>query len=86
MALVVEARHRVIGLRHKLGAGDAPAGERLEHRKTAAAQQAMQQRRDEHRLAGARQAGHAQPYGWMKQMLAEFRERARRQPCLFNDV
>ena len=41
MALVVETRHRVVGLRRKPGAGDAPAGERLEHREAAAAQEAM---------------------------------------------
>ena len=86
MALVVEPRHRVVGLRRKLGAGDPPAGERLEHRKPAAAQQAVQQRGDEHGFAGARQTGDAKPDGGMQQMFAEFRERARREPGLFNDI
>ena len=86
MALVVEPRHRVVGLRRKPRAGDAPARQRLEHRKAPAAQQAMQQRGDEHGLAGARQPGDAEPHRRMKQMLAEFREGAGRKPRLFDDV
>ena len=39
MVLVVEARHRVVGLRLEPRAGDAAAGERLEHRQAAAVQQ-----------------------------------------------
>jgi hypothetical protein len=46
----------------------------------------MQQRRDEDSLAGARQAGDAETDGGMKQMFAEFRERASGEPRLFDDV
>ena len=79
VALVVEPRHRVVGLRRELRAGDASARQRLEHRKAAAAQEAMQQRGDEYGLAGARQPGDAEPHRRMKQMFAEFRERRGRQ-------
>ena len=86
MALVVEPRHRVVGLRAKPRAGDAPARQRLEHRKAAAPQQAMQQRGDEHGLAGARQPGDAEPHRRMNEMLAEFGEGAGGKPRLFDDV
>ena len=63
VAFVVETRHRVVRLRLEPRAADAAACERLEDRKTAAAQQSMHQRGNEDRLAGARQAGDAEPYG-----------------------
>ena len=53
VVLIVEARHRVVGLRLQPGAGDPPGGERLENREAAAAGEAVNQRRDEDRLAGA---------------------------------
>ena len=80
MALVIEARHRVVGLRRKPRAGDAAAGERLEHRKAPAAQQPVQQRGDEHGFAGARQPGDAEPQRRMEQMPAELGEGAGREP------
>ena len=52
MAFVVEARHRVVGLRLEVGAGNPPGRERLEHRKAAAAGEAVDQRGNEHGLAG----------------------------------
>ena len=52
VVLIVEARYRVVRLRLEPGAGDPPAGERLEHRKAAAAGQAVDQRGDEDGLAG----------------------------------
>ena len=52
MVLVVEARHRVVGLRRQPRPRDPPAGERLENRKTAAAGEAMDQRGNEYGLAG----------------------------------
>ena len=52
MVLIVEARHRIVGLRLEPGAGDPPGGERLEDRKTSAAGEAVDQRGDEHGLAG----------------------------------
>ncbi len=61
MVLIVEARHRVVGLRLKPGAGDPPGGESFENGKTAAAGEAVNQRGDEDGLAGARQPGDAEP-------------------------
>src|SRR6202163_2126210 len=53
MVFIVETRHRIVGLRRKPGASDPPRGERLEDREAAAAGEAVNQRRDKHRLAGA---------------------------------
>ena len=50
--LVVEARHRVVGLRLEPRAGDAAGGQRLEHRQAAAVEEVVDERREEHRLAG----------------------------------
>ncbi len=52
MVLIVEARHRIIRLRLEMGPRDPPGRERLEHRKAAAAGEAVDQRGDEHGLAG----------------------------------
>ncbi len=35
MALIIEARHGVVGLRREAGAGDPSRGERLEYRESA---------------------------------------------------
>ena len=86
VALVVEARHRVVGLRRQARAGDAAGRQRLEHREAAALDQAMHQRGDEHGLAGTRQAGDAEPDGRIEQMLAELDQRAGREPALGQDV
>ena len=61
MVLVLEARHGVVGLLFERGAGDAPRFLRLEQRQPAAMDQIVDEGRDEHRLAGPRQAGHAEP-------------------------
>ena len=61
MALVVEARHGVVGLRLELGAGDAAGGIGLEERQPAAMDQIVDQRGDEDGLAGAGEAGDAEP-------------------------
>src|SRR5258708_39983954 len=52
MILIVETRHRVVGLRLKPGPGDPAGGERFENRKAAAAGEAVYERRDEDALAG----------------------------------
>ena len=67
MILVLEARHRVVGLFLQEGAGDAPGFLRLEQRQPAAMDEIVDQRRDEHGLAGARQAGDAEPQRWREQ-------------------
>ena len=70
MLFVIEARHRIVGLRREVARGDAPPGQRLEQRQAPAADQAMHKRGDEHRLAGARQAGHAEPQRRVDEMAA----------------
>ena len=45
MPLIVEARHRVVGLRREPGAGDPAVGKRLEHRKPPATNQPVHQAR-----------------------------------------
>ena len=86
MVLVVEARHRVVRLRLQLGAGDPPRGVGLEHRKAAAAGQAMDQRGDEHGLAGARQAGDAEPHGGIEEAVAVIQQGPRRQTRFLDDI
>ena len=61
MLLVLEARHGVVRLLLQKGAQDASARLRLEHRQAPAMQEIVDERGDEHRLAGPRQAGDAQP-------------------------
>jgi hypothetical protein len=46
----------------------------------------MNQRGDEHGLAGSREAGDAEPHRRMNQMPAEFGKRAGRKPGLFDDI
>ena len=59
--LVVEARHRVVGLRLEVGALDAPLGLGHEERQAAAGDEIADERGDEDGLAGARQPGDAEP-------------------------
>ncbi len=60
MSLVIEAGHRVVGLRLEPRAGDAAAGIGLEQRQPAAMDEIVDERRDENGLAGAGEAGHAE--------------------------
>ena len=86
MVLVIEARHRVVGLRLEPGAGDPPGRKRLEHRKAAAAREAVDQRGDEHGLAGARQAGDAEPHRRVEEAVAIIQQRPRRQARFLDDI
>ena len=86
MVLIVEARHRVVGLRLEPGARDPAGGEGLENRKAAAAGQAVDQRGDEDGLAGARQAGDAEPHRRIEEMLAIVQQRPRRQARFLDDI
>ena len=86
MVLIVEARHRVVRLRRELRPRDPARGKRLEHRKAAAAGQPVDQRRDEHGLAGARQAGDAEPHRRVEEVLAIVEQRPRRQARFLDDV
>ena len=61
VVLVLEARHRIVRLLLEQGARDAAGFLRLEQRQPAAMDQIVDEGRDEHRLAGARQAGDAEP-------------------------
>ena len=60
MVLVGETRHRVVGLRLEPRPRDPPLCRCGEHRQPRAGDQVADERREEHRLAGARQAGDAQ--------------------------
>ncbi len=68
VALVIEARHGVVGLRLQIDLENAFLRERLEERKRVARKQIMNKRRDEHRLAGSRQAGHAEANGRLPEL------------------
>ena len=61
VVLVLEARHRVVRLLFQHGARDAAGFLRLEQRQPAAMDEIVHEGRDEHRLAGPRQAGDAEP-------------------------
>ena len=85
MGLVIETRHRIVGLRLQLRTGDASARERFEHRQASAIEQRMDQRGDEHGLARAGEAGDAEPHGGMDHMAGKIGERASGQPRLLGD-
>ncbi len=68
MILVLEPRHRVVGLRFKRGTGQTAGMGRLKHRQTAAMQQVVNQRSDEHGLASPRKAGDAEPQRGLDQI------------------
>src|SRR5947209_3406199 len=61
VVLVVETRYRVVGLRLKPRPRDPSGRKRLENGKSAATNEAMDQGGDKDGLAGARQAGDAEP-------------------------
>ncbi|OIQ64019.1 hypothetical protein GALL_544340 [mine drainage metagenome] len=86
MVLVVEARHRIVRLRLKPGAGDPPCRQRLEHRKAPAAGEAVNQRGDEDGLAGARQSGDAEPDRRIEKMVAEVLQGPRRQSRFLDNI
>ena len=62
MILILEARHRVVGLLLKEGAGDPSGLLCLEHGQAAAMDQIVHQGGDEHGLAGTRQAGNTKAH------------------------
>ena len=86
MIFIGKARHRVVGLRLQPGAGDPPGGERLEDRKAAAAGEAVNQRRDEDGLAGARQPGDAEPDRRIEELVAIVLQGPRRQARFLDDI
>ena len=61
VVLVLEARHGIVRLLLEEGARDAPGFLRLEQRQAPAMDQIVDEGGDEHRLAGAGQAGDAEP-------------------------
>ncbi len=86
MVLIIEARHRIVRLRLQPGAGDSAGGIGLEDGKPAAAGQAVDQCRDEHGLAGARQACDAEPHGGIEKAVAVVQQRPRRQARFLDDI
>ena len=68
VALVIETRHRVVGLRLQIDLVNAFLRERLEERERVARQEIMDERRDEHRLARTRQTRHAKADGGRKEL------------------
>ena len=71
VVLVGEARHGVVGLRLEAGARNPPFGGGREHRKPHAGEQIADERRQEHRLAGAGEAGHAEAQAAARKIVAE---------------
>ena len=59
--LVFEAGHGVVGLRLQIGAGETALRRRSKNGKPRARDEIVHERGDEHGLAGAREAGHAEP-------------------------
>ena len=86
MVLVGEARHRVVRLRLQPGARDTAGGIWLEYRKPSAAGQAVDQCRDEHGLARARQACDAEPHCRIEEAVAVVQQRPRRQARFLDNV
>ena len=86
VVLIGKARHGVVRLRLQPGAGDPPRRVRLEHRKPPSTGQAVDQRRDEHGLAGARQARDAKSHRRVEEALAVVQQRPRRQPRFLDDI
>ena len=60
MVLIGESRHHVVGLRFETRPRNPPFRRRGEHRKPRAGDQVVDERREKHGLAGARQAGDAE--------------------------
>jgi hypothetical protein len=85
MALIVEARHCIVGLRRKMRIDDAPLVLRLEHRKAAAADEAVHQCGDEHGLARPRQPGDAEPDRRIEQAAAVFDQSAGGKPRFLDE-
>ena len=75
VVLVGEARDGVVGLRLQVGGLDAALGGGAELRHAAAVEQVGDQRGDEHGLAGAAEAGDAEPDRVLEQRAAELAER-----------
>ncbi len=79
MLLIVEARHAIIRLRIEMRAVEPVLRDQPEQRQLRltllrrgeGARQMMHQARDEHRLAGARQPGHAEPQARAGEVILE---------------
>ena len=85
--LIGEARHVVVGLRLQPGAQDAAFAQAT--RRTGSRppfEQGVDERGDEHGLAGARQAGDAEPHGGVHEAGGEIRKPARGDARAVNDV
>ena len=85
MALVVEPRHRIVGLWGKLRAGNAAGRQRLEDGKAPTASQRMNECGNEHGLARARQSGHAETDRRLEQRRRELGEGTPSEPDLLKE-
>ncbi|MHC2323173.1 hypothetical protein ACVI3S_001193 [Bradyrhizobium diazoefficiens] len=86
MGLIGKARHGIVRLRREVRPRDPARGIGFEYRKPAAARQPMDQRGDEHRLAGPRQAGDPEPHRRIEEVLAIVDQRPGRQARLFDHI
>ena len=68
MPLIVEARHLIVRLRLEIGAEHAAVGDGVEERHAGARHEVVHERGDEHGLAGAGEAGDAEPDGRLDQV------------------
>ena len=83
--LVLEARHRVVGLLFEEGARNASRLLRLEQRQAAAMDEIVDEGGDEDRLAGAGQPGHAEPERRREQRGGAARQRVEGDPRLVGE-
>jgi hypothetical protein len=83
MLLVGEARHRVVRLRLEPRPGDASLGGSSEHGQPRARDQVVDERGQEHSLAGARQAGDPEAQAAAGKVIAE---RAGDEPGLEHEI
>ena len=85
MALIVKTWHRIVRLRCKVCARDPTCCQRLEYRKTSAAQQAVNERGNKHSFASVRKPGNTKPNCRIEQMAAELDECSSGEPsCSMN--
>src|SRR3954451_6954 len=86
VVLIVEPRHGVIGLRLKPCSRDPPARQGLENRKTAAANEAVNQGGNKDVFPRPRQSGDAKPDRRVEKMVAVIEKCSCRQAGFFDDI
>ena len=71
MILIGKAGHAVVGLRPEFGAGEPSLGVNAQNRQPAGPCEILNERDDEHGLAGPRQAGDAKPEAGSAQIIGD---------------